>query len=115
MVNNAATVGRSGVHDFILIRTSAVVLALYVFYILGFFVTTPEVTFELWQGFFSGLFTKVFTIIALFALLIHAWIGIWQVLSDYIKPAFLRGVLQFFFAVTLLSYLVMGFLTVWGV
>ena len=115
MVNNAATVGRSGVHDFILIRTSAVVLALYTFYILGFFVTTSEVTYDVWQGFFSGLCTKVFTILALFALLIHAWIGIWHVLSDYIKPAFLRGSLQFFFAVTLLAYLVMGFLTVWGV
>lgn len=115
MVNNAATVGRSGVHDFILIRTSAIILALYTFYILGFFVTTPEITFDIWQGFFSGLCTKVFTILALFALLIHAWIGIWQVLSDYIKPAFLRGSLQFIFAVTLLAYLVMGLLTVWGV
>ena len=115
MVNNAATVGRSGVHDFILIRTSAIILALYTFYILGFFVTTNDVTFDVWQGFFSGLFTKVFTILALFSLLIHAWIGIWQVLSDYIKPAFLRGSLQFIFAVTLLAYLVMGLLTVWGV
>ena len=115
MVNNAATVGRSGVHDFILIRTSAIVLALYTFYILGFFVTTPEITFDIWQGFFAGLCTKVFTIMALFALLIHAWIGIWQVLSDYIKPAFLRGGLQFIFAVILLVYLVAGILTVWGV
>ncbi|MDG1750457.1 MAG: succinate dehydrogenase, hydrophobic membrane anchor protein [Thalassotalea sp.] len=115
MVNNAATVGRSGVHDFILIRTSAIILALYTFYILGFFVTTTEVTYDVWQGFFSGLSTKVFTILALFSLLVHAWIGIWQVLSDYIKPAFLRGSLQFIFAVILLAYLVIGLLTVWGV
>jgi len=115
MVNNAATVGRSGVHDFILIRFSAIILAAYTFYILGFFISTPEVTYNLWQSFFSGLCTQVFTILALFALLIHAWIGIWQVLSDYVKSAFLRGMLQFFFAVTLLAYLVMGFLTVWGV
>jgi len=115
MVGNVATVGRNGVHDFILIRASAVILALYTFYILGFFVITPEVTFENWQGFFACMTTKVFTIMALLALLTHAWIGIWQVLSDYIKPAFIRGVLQFFFAVTLLAYLVMGTLTVWGV
>lgn len=115
MVNNAATVGRSGVHDFLLIRASAIVLAIYVFYILGFFIITPEVTFNVWQGFFSGLCTKVLTVLALFALLIHAWIGVWQVLSDYVKPNFLRGVLQFFFAVTLLVYLVVGLLTVWGV
>ena len=115
MVNNAATVGRSGVHDFILLRASAVILAIYTFYILGFFITTPEVTFEIWQGFFANLCTKILTVLALFSLLVHAWIGVWQVLSDYVKPAFLRGALQFFFAVTLLAYLVAGLLIVWGV
>ena len=115
MVGNAATVGRSGVHDFILIRSSAIILAAYTLYLLVFFVMTPDITYDIWCSFFAGLVTKVFTILALFSLLIHAWIGIWQVLSDYVKPAFLRGFLQFLIAVTLLSYLVMGFLTVWGV
>ncbi|GAA5133610.1 succinate dehydrogenase, hydrophobic membrane anchor protein [Thalassotalea piscium] len=115
MVTNAATVGRSGVHDFILLRASAVILAVFVFYMLGFFLITPEITYDVWLGFFSGLCTKILTVLALFALLIHAWIGVWQVLSDYVNSSFLRGVLQFFFAVTLLSYLVVGLLTVWGV
>lgn len=115
MVNNVATVGRSGIHDFILIRASAIILAAYVLYILGFFITTPEVTYDIWQGFFSGMCTKVATVLALFSLLVHAWIGVWQVLSDYVKPALLRGFLQFFFAVLLLTYLVTGILTVWGV
>lgn len=114
MVNNVATVGRNGVHDFILIRTSAIILALYSFFILGFFLTT-DVTYEAWTGLFSSLFVKVFTLLAIFALLVHAWIGVWQVLSDYVKPALLRGALQFFFAVLLLSYLATGFITVWGV
>ena len=58
---------------------------------------------------------KVFTLLALLSLVVHAWIGVWQVLSDYIKPAFLRGSLQFIFSVTLLAYLAAGFITVWGV
>ena len=115
MVNNVATVGRTGVHDFILIRATAVILTAFTFYLLSFFITTPEVTFELWQDFFACLPTKVFTVIALLSLLIHAWIGIWQVLTDYVKSVFLRGVLQFLFAVTLLVYLVVGCTTVWGV
>lgn len=115
MVNNAATVGRSGVNDFILLRASAIVLALYTLFLIGFFVATPDVTFEIWQGFFGNICTKIFTILALIALLIHAWIGVWQVLSDYIKPALLRGGLQFFFSVLLLVYFATGLLTVWGV
>ena len=115
MVNNAATVGRSGIHDFILIRASAIVLALYTFFLAGFFIVTPEVTYEIWQGLFSGLCFKVFSIIAIFSVLIHAWIGIWQVLSDYVKCTSLRGLLQFIFTITLFSYFVGGMLTVWGV
>ncbi|NMP32741.1 succinate dehydrogenase, hydrophobic membrane anchor protein [Thalassotalea sp. M1531] len=115
MVNNAATVGRSGVHDFILLRASALVLAAFVLFLAGFFAFTPEVTFDVWKGLFANLCMKVFALVSLFALLIHAWIGIWQVLSDYVKKAFLRGTLQFFFSVTLLSYFVAGFLIVWGV
>ena len=115
MVNNAATVGRSGVHDFILLRASAIILACYTLFIAGFFVITPEVTFEIWQGFFANICVKVFSLLAIIAVLIHAWIGIWQVLSDYVKPALLRGALQFFFTVTLLVYFAAGFLTVWGV
>jgi succinate dehydrogenase membrane anchor subunit len=130
MVNNAATVGRSGVHDFILIRTSAIILALYFVFISYFFITTAEVTFAVWHNLFASMPVKIFTMLAIISLLIHAWIGVWQVLSDYVKPAFLRGVfkasedvdpafvrgvLQFIFTVVLLVYFVAGILIVWGV
>jgi succinate dehydrogenase / fumarate reductase membrane anchor subunit len=115
MVGNVATVGRSGVHDYILVRASAVILTLYTLLLATFFITTSTVTFEIWQDFFAQMSVKVFTLLALLSLVVHAWIGVWQVLSDYIKPAFLRGSLQFIFSVTLLAYLAAGFITVWGV
>ncbi|MBU2871517.1 succinate dehydrogenase, hydrophobic membrane anchor protein [Colwellia sp. E2M01] len=115
MVNVVSSAGRNGVHDFILLRASAIVLVLYTLLIAGFFVITPTVTFDVWQGFFACNLVKVATIIALLALLVHAKIGVWQVLSDYVKPAFLRGSLQVIFSVILLAYLVFGSLTVWGV
>jgi len=115
MVNVVTSAGRNGVHDFILLRASAIILVLYTLLIAGFFVTTPSVTFNIWQNFFACNVVKVSTVIALFALLVHAKIGVWQVLSDYIKPAFLRGTLQFIFSVILFAYLVFGSLIVWGV
>jgi succinate dehydrogenase / fumarate reductase membrane anchor subunit len=115
MVNVVASAGRNGVHDFILLRASAIILVLYTILLAGFFIITPSVTYEVWHSFFSCVSVKVATVIALLALLVHAQIGVWQVLSDYVKLAFLRGALQFLFSVTLLAYLVFGFLTVWGV
>jgi succinate dehydrogenase / fumarate reductase membrane anchor subunit len=115
MVNVVASVGRNGVHDFILIRASAIILVLYTLLLAGFFVVTPNVTFDVWQGFFDCMSVKVATVFALLALLTHARIGVWQVLSDYIKSAFLRAALQFVFSVTLLAYFIFGFFIVWGV
>lgn len=115
MVNTVASAGRNGVHDFILLRASAVILAFYIALLAGFFIVTPTVTYDVWHSFFACTSVKVATFLALLALLIHAKIGVWQVLSDYIKPAFLRGALQFFFSMTLLAYLASGVLIVWGV
>ncbi len=115
MVSIVASAGRNGVHDFILLRASAIILVLYTILLAGFFVVTPSVTYDAWQGFFACIAVKVATLLALASLLVHAKIGVWQVLSDYIKPAFLRGALQFFFSVLLLVYVAAGFLIVWGV
>ena len=115
MVNVVTSAGQNGVHDFILVRASAIILVAYTLMVAGFFIISPSVTHDLWQSFFANIIVKVATIMALLALLVHAKIGVWQVLSDYVKSALLRAGLQFIFSVTLLVYLVFGFLTVWSV
>ncbi|WP_297481312.1 succinate dehydrogenase, hydrophobic membrane anchor protein [uncultured Photobacterium sp.] len=115
MVTSVSSVGRNGVHDFILIRATALILTLYTFYLVGFFAFGPDITFVSWQAFFGQLTTKVFTLLALVSILIHAWIGLWQVLTDYIKPAVLRACFQFVIVAILFIYLFSGFFIVWGV
>ena len=115
MVSNASALGRNGVHDFILVRATAIVLTLYIIYMVGFFAIHGEVTWEIWSGFFASAFTKVFTLLALFSILIHAWIGMWQVLTDYVKPLAVRLVLQLAIVVVLAVYVIYGFVVVWGV
>ncbi|AFS58270.1 succinate dehydrogenase membrane anchor subunit [Escherichia coli] len=115
MVSNASALGRNGVHDFILVRATAIVLTLYIIYMVVFFATSGELTYEVWIGFFASAFTKVFTLLALFSILIHAWIGMWQVLTDYVKPLALRLMLQLVIVVALVVYVIYGFVVVWGV
>ncbi|VYU68765.1 succinate dehydrogenase membrane anchor subunit [Metakosakonia massiliensis] len=115
MVSNASALGRNGVHDFILVRATAIVLTLYIIYMVGFFAVTGEVTWQVWTGFFSSAFTKVFTLLALFSTLIHAWIGMWQVLTDYVKSVAVRLILQLAIVVALAVYVIYGFVVVWGV
>ena len=68
MVSNASALGRNGVHDFILVRATAIVLTLYIIYMAGFFATSGELTYEVWIGFFASAFTKVHPARAVFYL-----------------------------------------------
>ena len=114
MVKVAGTFGRSGAHDFILLRASAVVLLVYSIYLIGY-ISFNEITYESWTYLFELTRTKVLTIFALVALLVHAWIGLWQVLTDYIKNALVRGILQFLLTSMAFLYLILGFVILWGV
>jgi succinate dehydrogenase / fumarate reductase membrane anchor subunit len=101
MVLNQASLKRDGVQDYVSLRATAIVLALYSVFILGFFLITPEVTFEAWQALFAHTLVKVFTLLAL-------------VLTDYIKSAALRAVLQFFLYALAFSYVAVGLFVLWG-
>ena len=52
MVLNQATLKRDGVQDFVSLRTTALIISAYAIFIIGYFLCTPEVTFEAWQGLF---------------------------------------------------------------
>lgn len=114
MVKIAGTFGRSGVHDYILLRASAVILLAYTLYFIGF-IAFSDITYQVWTEFFSSSLTKVFTLLALVSMLVHAWIGIWQVLTDYIKCTLLRGTLQFVLTAVAFVYVIFGFVILWGV
>jgi len=114
MVNNAATLGRSGVHDYIIIRVAGINLALYALFLLGWFLTN-DVTYTTWTSLFSNIGMQVFTIITLISLLAHVWIGMWQVLTDYIKPVGVRFVLQLVLNAIAISYVATGIVILWRV
>ncbi|KYP97594.1 succinate dehydrogenase [Sodalis-like endosymbiont of Proechinophthirus fluctus] len=115
MVSNASALGRNGVHEWLLVRASAIVIFLYIIYLLGFILFTDTLTYDVWRGFFATPMKKVFTLLTLFSILVHTWIGMWQVLTDYIKPLALRLLLQLAIVIVLMVYLLYGTVVVCGV
>tara|TARA_B100001094_G_scaffold333296_2_gene410419 strand:- start:8902 stop:9249 length:348 start_codon:yes stop_codon:yes gene_type:complete len=110
-----SSVGRNGVHDYLLVRATAVIISVYSLYLMWFFISTPVVTYFDWLELFQDPLMKVSTVLTLIALLVHAWIGTWQVLTDYVKPTFLRGSLQLICVVVLLAYVIFGNMIIWSV
>ncbi|MBV4368685.1 succinate dehydrogenase membrane anchor subunit [Erwinia sp. BNK-24-b] len=115
MLSNASALGRNGVHDWLLVRATSIVMTVYIVYILGFFVMTDTLTYDIWRAFFASSVTKVFTLLTLFSILMHGWIGMWQVLTDYIKHLATRLLLQMAIVVALFVYAIYGTVVVWGV
>lgn len=97
----------SGSRDWVVQRISAVVLAVYSLVMLGWFFT-HQATFELWQGFMLSLPMRLFTLLMILALVGHAWVGMWTVLTDYVKSNGLRFVLQSAMILAVLVYLFWG-------
>ncbi len=74
----------SGSRDWFLQRISAVVLAVYTFVVLGWILCNGGFNYEQWYGFMMTTPMKVLSLLAVLSLVVHAWIGMWQVFTDYV-------------------------------
>ncbi|WP_105199044.1 MULTISPECIES: succinate dehydrogenase, hydrophobic membrane anchor protein [unclassified Pseudoalteromonas] len=115
MVLNQASLKRNGVQDFVSLRATALVISAYALFIIGYLLCTPALTYEAWSGLFGNLAMKVFTLVALICIMVHTRIGLWQVLTDYVKNAQLRAFLGFVLNLMALAYVVIGLFVLWGV
>ena len=114
MVTNQASIKRDGVQDFVSLRATAFIIAAFSLYMTWFFVTTETITFEVWSGLFSGIVMKVFTFATLVAVMIHVRIGLWQVLTDYVKAASVRALVQYVLNIIAFAYVAVGLFVLWG-
>lgn len=121
MVTAVTSFGRSGLYDWMIQRISAVVMAAYVVFLVGFIVCTPDLGYEQWKALYGQLWMRIFSLATLISIAAHAWIGLWAVLTDYLtsrmmgaKATFLRVVAQLALGVVTLTYVVWGIEILWG-
>ncbi len=113
MVSSATSFTSSGMRDWIVQRVSAVVLGLYLITLLVFFAVHPNLQFQIWHNFFYNPFIKIFSFLALLSMVFHAWIGVWTIFTDYIKPTGLRLFLEALMVLVLFIYLALGISIIW--
>lgn len=119
MVTAVTSFARSGVADWLVQRVSAVILLAFFGYV-GFRLL-GGMSYEGWAALFAQTWMKVFTLMALFSIAAHAWIGMWGVLTDYLterlmgpKGNVLRIGLQLIIALSLIVYVIWGIQVIWG-
>ena len=121
MVTSVTNLGRSGRFDWLIQRVTAVILGIYMLYILGSIILNPEMNYEQWKALFDSAAMRMFSLITLLALCAHAWIGMWTVSTDYLtslqlgaRATFIRLLFQVACALLTAVYLLWGIQILWG-
>ena len=84
-----------GVRDWLAQRVTAVVMALFTLAVLAQVIfTRGPVGYDQGAGIFHPQWMKMLTFTTIVALLYHVWVGMREVLMDYVKPVGVRLVLQ---------------------
>lgn len=105
MVNRIVVGAHYGLRDWLAQRVTAVIMAIYTVVLSVVLVSNAPVTFAFWKNLFAQGWMRVATLLFAFSLAWHAWVGMRDVLMDYVKPTGLRLALEISCLVLLAAYL----------
>lgn len=107
--------GTRGLRDWIIQRVTAVYLAVYAIGLFVYVLLHKSMSYHQWTALFSMLWFQIASVLCLIALAWHAWIGIWTVITDYIKPPCIRSTVQLLVILALCVYVLWGVEIIWHV
>lgn len=83
-----------GMRQWLMQRLSATIMAVYVVLLVVRVALSPPSSYEAWQAFFAPIWWRLLTLLFFAFMLLHAWIGVRDVLRDYVFNLRARAVLQ---------------------
>ena len=113
-VNKVPVGAHYGWQDWLAQRVTAVILVLFSIGIIGFFMLEGGVDYGRWKALFGSPLFRIFALLFFLSVYYHAWIGIKDVLMDYVKPAGLRVSLYVAVLVFLLACSIWSVTIIWG-
>ena len=93
-----------GLGDWLSQRVTAIVMIVYTVLFLGIVLWHGGLDYAAWKALFSGNAFRIATFVLMVALLWHAWVGVRNILMDYVKPAYVRLTLQVLVIGVLVGY-----------
>ena len=104
-MNRVVTGAHYGLRDWLAQRITAVVMAVYTVIILVVVMTGMPLSYEVWRDLFTQGWMRVATLLFAVSLGWHMWVGIRDVIMDYVKPAGLRLALEVGVLLVIAGYL----------
>lgn len=114
MVNRVVTGAHYGLRDWLIQRVTAVVMVIYTVIVAGYLLLQPQFNYESWSALFSNQLMRTFTLLFLLSVFYHAWIGVRDIVMDYVKPAGVRLVIHTLVILALVIYTIWSVEILWG-
>jgi succinate dehydrogenase / fumarate reductase membrane anchor subunit len=92
-----------GLRDWMAQRATALVMALFTVALIVQVLLPGSMGYDKWAGIFSRQWMKVLTFVVIVSLAYHVWVGVRDVLMDYVKPVGVKLLLQVFTLVWLVG------------
>jgi succinate dehydrogenase / fumarate reductase membrane anchor subunit len=105
MVNRVVTGAHYGLRDWLAQRVTAAIMAVYTLAIFVVLIRNTPLRFEFWKNLFAQGWMRVATLLFAVSLAWHAWVGMRDILMDYVKPAGLRLALEVLTLLVVAAYL----------
>ncbi len=83
-----------GLRDWLAQRVTAIIMALFTLAIVAQLLTPGATDYDKWAGMFGHRWMKALTFVTIAAIVWHAWVGVRDVLMDYVHPLAARLALQ---------------------
>lgn len=103
-----------GVRDWLAQRVTSLVMLAYTLLVLGIVLWNGGLDHASWQALFASGPFRIATFLFMTALLLHAWVGVRNILMDYVKPLSVRLALQIVTLCALVAYAGWTFQILWG-
>jgi succinate dehydrogenase / fumarate reductase membrane anchor subunit len=105
VVERIVTGAHYGLRDWLAQRITAVIMAVYTVILVVVLVGAVPITYPVWKDLFAQGWMRVATLLFAVSLAWHAWVGVRDILMDYVKPAGLRLTLQIAVLLSIATYL----------
>jgi succinate dehydrogenase / fumarate reductase membrane anchor subunit len=89
-------------------------MVVYLVLLTGYLLMQPDLGYDVWTALFSSQVVRTFTMLFLLSLFYHAWVGMRDIVMDYIKPAWMRLMIHVLVIMALLLYAMWAVEIFWG-
>jgi len=93
-----------GLRDWLVQRVTALLMAVYTVVFAGILLICPPQHYGDWRALFENQAMRIATFLFFVSLFWHAWVGVRDILMDYVKPTAVRLGLEIVVAVLLAGY-----------